>query len=539
MTKTQKRWTLIAVILGSGIVFLDTSVVNLALKAIGKELPRSFVSSAFEGQSYVYGFYFVTLSALLILAGAITDFFGRRKVFAIGLLGFLATSVLCGIAWNMESLIAFRILQGAAGAFVVPGSLAIITATFEGEEQGRAYGIWAGASAATAILGPFVGGVLVNSISWRAAFFINVPFLLLAVWATLRHVPESRDENAAGHFDWVGSLAVVVAVGGLAFGAIRGEQTRWTGTEAFIALAVGGLALIALPVLMLKRRNPLVPPSLFKSRNFTVTNLSTFVIYGALYVSFTFQGLFMIGTLGYNEPAAGIAGIPSALLLTFLSTRFGKLAARHGPRLFMTVGPALMGLGLLWLVRLPATSAPWVFGSGGGRSLLPPGDYLVDFLPALLVFGAGLAVMVAPLTTAVMTSIPKQNAGVGSAINNAISRVGAPLVTAVIFIAIVSSFYATIGEKVPEVNTESPDFREAVAPLNPPDFTKLELPPPVEAKIADADKEASTGALHVAVVVASALLFLGAAINGFGIKNPSQEQLEAASKDSGAGSGAA
>jgi MFS family permease len=265
MTKTQKRWTLVAVILGSGIVFLDTSVVNLALKAIGKELPRSFVSSAFEGQSYVYGFYFVTLSALLILAGAITDFFGRRRVFALGLVGFLATSVLCGVAWNMESLIAFRILQGAAGAFVVPGSLAIITATFEGEEQGRAYGIWAGASAATAILGPFVGGVLVNSISWRAAFFINVPFLLLAVWATLRHVPESRDENAAGDFDWVGSLAVVVAVGGLAFGAIRGEQTRWAGTEAFAALAVGGLALVALPVMMLRRRNPLVPPSLFKS----------------------------------------------------------------------------------------------------------------------------------------------------------------------------------------------------------------------------------------------------------------------------------
>jgi EmrB/QacA subfamily drug resistance transporter len=530
VTQAQKRWTLVAVILGSGIVFLDTSVVNLALKAIGKELPRSFVSSAFEGQSYVYGFYFVTLSALLILAGAITDFFGRRKLFAIGLVGFLVTSVMCGLAWNMEALIAFRILQGAAGAFVVPGSLAIITASFEGEEQGRAYGIWAGASAATAILGPFIGGVLVNSISWRAAFFVNVPFLLVALWATVRHVPESRDENSAGHFDWIGSLVVVVAVGGLAFGAIRGEQTRWSGPEAIIALIVGGLALIALPVLMLKRPNPLVPPSLFKSRNFTVTNLSTFVIYGALYVSFTFQGLFMIGTLGYNEPAAGIAGIPSALLLTLLSTRFGRLAARHGPRLFMTVGPALMGLGLLWLVRLPATSAPWVFGTGAGKTLLPPSDYLVDFLPALLVFGAGLSVMVAPLTTAVMTSIPKQNAGVGSAINNAISRVGAPLVTAVIFIAIVSSFYAAIGEKVPEVDTNSSKFREAVAPLNPPDFAKLKLPQPVEAKVADADKEASTGALHVAVLVGSGLLFLGAAINGFGIRNPKPEQLEAAAE---------
>ncbi|MCA1726500.1 MAG: MFS transporter, partial [Actinobacteria bacterium] len=179
MTQGQKRWTLVAVILGSGIVFLDTSVVNLALKAIGEDLPSSLVGK-FEGQSYIASFYFITLSALLILAGRVTDVFGRRKMFALGLGGFLATSVLCGLAWNMESLIAFRILQGAAGAFVVPGSLAIITASFEGEEQGRAYGIWAGASAFTTILGPFIGGVLVNSISWRAAFFINVPFLVVA-----------------------------------------------------------------------------------------------------------------------------------------------------------------------------------------------------------------------------------------------------------------------------------------------------------------------------------------------------------------------
>ncbi|MEX2458382.1 MAG: MFS transporter [Actinomycetota bacterium] len=527
MTKTQKRWTLVAVILGSGIVFLDTSVVNLALKAIGEELPRSFVTK-FEGQSYVAAGYFVTLSALLILAGAVNDFFGRRRIFAMGLIGFLATSVLCGLAPNVELLILFRVLQGAAGAFVVPGSLAIITASFEGEEQGRAYGIWAGASAATSILGPFVGGVLVNSISWRAAFFINVPFLLIAIWATLRHVPESRDEEATGHFDWLGSLVIIVAVGGLSFGTIRGQDSGWEDSLPFIALAIGAIAAIALPILMVKRPHPLIPPSLFKSRNFTVTNLSTFVIYGALYVNLGFLSLFMVGTLAYSEPAAGIASLPATLLLALFSTRFGKLAARYGPRLFMAAGPAIMGVALLWLTRLPPDSASWAFGTGEGQSLLPPGDYLVDLLPYLLVFGAGLTVMVAPLTTAVMTSIPKHNAGVGSAINNAISRVGSPLVTAVIFVAIVSSFYSAIQARVPGVDTDAPEFRTQVAPLNPPESG-------VSQEVAEAAKTASTDAFHTSALIASGLMFLGAAINAVGIRNPSRKELEKVAAEAEAG----
>ncbi|MGH2697194.1 MAG: MFS transporter, partial [Actinomycetota bacterium] len=255
-----QRWTMVAVVLGSGIVFLDTSVVNLALPRIGEELSSPIFGFArLEAQSYINNGYFLTLSALLILAGALNDFYGRRRMFTIGLSGFLVTSVLCGLAPNMELLILFRILQGATGALVVPGSLAIITASFEGEQQGRAFGLWAGASAATTILGPFIGGILVNSISWRAAFFINVPFLLLALFA-MRHVPESRDEEATGRFDWVGSLVIAVAVGGLAFGTIRGQQTEWRGTEAYLALAFGAAATVAFPIMMAKRKNPLVPP---------------------------------------------------------------------------------------------------------------------------------------------------------------------------------------------------------------------------------------------------------------------------------------
>src|SRR5919106_1589019 len=508
-----QRWTMVAVVLGSGIVFLDTSVVNLALPRIGEELQSPIFGFArLEAQSYINNGYFLTLSALLILAGALNDYFGRRRMFRIGLFGFLVTSILCGLAPNMELLILFRILQGATGALVVPGSLAIITASFDGEQQGRAFGLWAGASAATTILGPFIGGVLVNSISWRAAFFINVPFLLVALYA-MRHVPESRDEEATARFDWLGSLVVAGAVGGLAFGTIRGQQTDWRGTEAFLALALGAAATVAFPIMMVKRDHPLVPPSLFRSRNFTVTNFSTFVIYGALYVFITFQGLFLIGTLGYNEPAAGIAGLPATLFLVLFSARFGRLAARYGPRLFMAAGPAIMALGLLYLVRFPSDSEPWVFGTGAGQSLLPPGDYLVDLLPSLLIFGSGLMMMVAPLTTALMTSVPKHNSGVGSAINNAISRVGSPLVTALIFVAVVSSFYGAIQDRVPSANTSSPEFRQQVAPLNPPEEG-------ADPEVVQAAREASTDSFPLAVLVAAGLMLVGAAVNAIGIRNP-------------------
>ncbi|MEX1262886.1 MAG: MFS transporter [Actinomycetota bacterium] len=519
MTPARKRWTMIAVVLGSAVVFLDTSVVNLALPRIGEELSSDLLGTL-EAQSYVAYGYFVTLSALLILAGGLTDFHGRRKMFSIGLIGFAVTSLLCGIAPSIEVLIIARVLQGAAGALVVPGSLSIITASFEGEERGRAFGVWAGASAATTILGPFVGGLLVNTISWRMAFLVNLPLLAIAYVATIRYVPESRDPNASGHFDWLGSVVIVLAVGGLAFGTIRGQQQRWGEPVAIGSLVVGAVAAVAFPFMILRRRDPLVPPRLFRSRNFTVTNLSTLVIYGALYVSLTFQGIFLIGTLGYNEQAAGIAGLPATLLLVLFSTRFGKLAARYGPRLFMALGPAIMALGLLWYTRIPSDSAGWVLGGGPGSSILPPSDYFVDLFPATVVFGTGLMMMVAPLTTALMTSVPESNAGVASAINNAISRVGSPLVTAVIFVAVASSFYSSIARQVPDADVDSSAFRADVSPLNQPSDD-------VPAEVRAAARSASTDAFHLAALVSAGLLLTGAAINAVGIRNPGAEERHA------------
>jgi EmrB/QacA subfamily drug resistance transporter len=507
----RKRWTLVAAILGSGIVFLDSTVVNVALPKIGKALP-SHLLGVLEGQSYVYNGYLLSLSALLILAGALNDYYGRRRMFAVGLVGFGITSLLCGLAPNLELLILFRILQGAAGALLVPGSLSIITATFSGEEQGRAFGLWAGASAATTILGPVIGGLLVDSLSWRAAFFINVPLVVLAVYATLGHVEESRDEEATGHFDWAGATVVALAVGGLAFGAIRGQQREWHDATAFVALAIGGIAVVAFPFLMIRSSHPLVPLELFRSRNFSVTNVSTFLIYGALYVTFYFFAIFVQGTLGYDAGAAGFAGVPATLLLALFSTRFGRLAARYGPRAFMAVGPAIMAVGLLWFARVPATSTAWRLGVGPGKHIIPPGAYFVDLLPAYLVFGIGLTVMVAPLTTALMTSVPTHNAGVASAVNNAISRVGPQLLGAVVFVAIAASFYSGLASRAPSLDTSTQQVRQQFAPLNRPSGSAT----PDEVRAA---RDASTSSFHLAMLLSSGLLFLGAAVNAVGIRN--------------------
>lgn len=502
---------MLAVILAAGAVFLDTSVVNLALKKIGQELP-SKLFGVLEGQSYVTNAYFLTLSALLILAGALSDYYGRRKMFLYGLIGFGATSLLCGLAPTMDLLILFRILQGAAGAVVVPGSLAIITSSFEGEDRGRAFGLWAGASALTTLVGPFVGGVLVNSVSWRAAFLINVPLVVIAVWAAVRNIPESRDEEATSDFDWIGALIVVLSVGGLSFGTIRGQQHQWKDAIAFLSLGAGAIATALLPIWMSRAKHPLVPLHLFRSRNFSITNLSTFLIYGALYVHGLFLSIYFVGTLGYNEPAAGIAFIPEALFLGLFSTFFGKLAGRYGPRIFMAVGPALMGLGLLWISRLDPGSTPWVFGK---ESLLPPGSYLTEVLPAFLVFGTGLVVMVAPLTTCLMTSVSTRYSGLASAFNNAVSRVGAPLVGALIFVVISGTFYNAIEKHVPNPGVvSSPDFRKDVSPLNPPKGS-------YSGDVLDASRKASGNSFQLAMTVSAALLFAGALVNLFGIRNPS------------------
>jgi EmrB/QacA subfamily drug resistance transporter len=513
----RRGWILCAVVLGSGVVFLDGTVVNVALQTIGRDLPATALGRL-EGLTYVASGYLVVLAALLVLAGALGDAFGRRRVFAIGLVAFGITSVACGLAPTLEALVISRLAQGAAGALLVPQSLAIIAATWHGEERGRAIGIWAAATSAITIAGPLVGGLLVQGASWRAVFLVNVPIVALGAYA-LRYVPESRDQQATGRFDWLGAAVIAVGVGGLAFGATRGEQQRWQDPIAFLAIAVGVVAVALFPSLMRRRRDPLVPLDLFRDRAFSAINLSTFVIYGALYVNLAFQQLFLQGVLDYSPTAAALALLPAAILLTLGSMRAGRLAGRLGARRFLVAGPLLMAAGLLYLARVPSTSEAWPAAPGDPASLLPPAGYLVDILPGQVLYGIGLALLVAPLSTALMASVPARRAGIASAINNAVSRAGAPLVSALLFISLSATFYPALASLVPGLDVSAPAFRAAVQPLTPPD-------PGLGSAVAVAAREASTMAFHLAMVITAALLAVGAAINRLGLRPGAPRVIE-------------
>ncbi len=326
-----------------------------------------------------------------------------------------------------------------------------------------------------------------------------------------RFVRESHDKAASGRFDVPGTILSALAVGGLAFGAISGQQREWHGPEAFVALGIGCAATALLPVWMLRAANPLVPPSLFRSRNFTVTNLSTLVIYAALAVTFYYLTLFMQGTLEYTAAATGVAAIPAAIFMAVFSARFGALASRYGARWFMTAGPVFMALGAAWLAHVPAQSPGWAMRLGDLTTFLPPSAYYTDLLPGLVLFGIGAMIMVAPLTATLMASVPVEKAGGASAINTAISDVGPQLAVALIFIAITASFYTTLATQVRGLDTSSPIVRQRIPPLNP-------VAPGVPEDVHKAARAASTEAFHLAMLVSAALLLVGAAINAVGIQ---------------------
>jgi len=496
--------------LGSAIVFLDGTVVTLALPKIGQQL-TSTVMGKLEAQTYVTSGYLATLAAFLVLAGALGDYYGRRRIFIIGLVGFGATSVLCGLAGNFEVLVVARLLQGLAGSLLIPGSLALITNTFEGAARARAFGLWAAVTAALGTLGPPIGGIILDAAGWRAMFLINAPLVLAALALSLRYMAESRDDTASGHFDWLGALVAALAVGGLAFGLVRGQETRWEGGLAFIAIAVGLVSAVAFPILMAVREHPLVPLSLFRRRTFSTINLSTLLIYGALYAGSMFQALFLQSTLGYSPLGAALVSLPAGLLLAAFSARVGALSGRLGVRPFLVVGPAIMALGSAWWLVVGAASEPWTIQIAQPSTYPPPLDTLVGPLLATLTFGVGLALMVAPLTTGLMGSIPARNAGIASAINNALSRVGQPLVAAAVFIIVSGAFYASLAAAVPGTDPESPQLRSDYQPLNPP-------PQDADPALAAASKEASTDAFHLAVLVGAGLLAGGAAVNWVGLR---------------------
>ena len=507
--------------IGSGAVFLDGPIVNVALPRIGRELPATIVG-VLEGQTYIVSGYLAVLAALLIIAGALSDRYGRRRIYSIGLAGFAVTSGLCGLAPSLEALVVFRLLQGAAGALMVPGGLSIITQTFSDSERGRAFGIWTSATAALALIGPVAGGLLVDTIGWRVAFLVNVPILSIALAITRRHVQESKDLDARHGFDWLGSFVAAIAVGGLSFGVIRGGEREWRDPTAWLVLVIGALALVAFPVLMARRRDPLVPLELFKSRAFSAINIATFFIYGGLYVMLSYLSIVLQGPLRYSALGAGASVLPIGICLITLSTRIGTVAGRVGARTFLTLGPGLMTAALLWFTRLPATSPAWTPSIDRPASLVPSIGYVTDVFPAVLTFGLGIACVVAPLTSTLMGSVPQRFSGLASAINNAIARVGQPLLGAIIFVAISATFYMHLGAELPGLDLSQEAVRSTFPPLNPPHGAAT--PEQVAAAA-----RASIEAFHEAMFVGAALVAIGAAVSWFGLRQQAGKTDRAAS----------
>ncbi|MCI2416471.1 MFS transporter [Saccharopolyspora sp. K220] len=402
------RWILVATILGSGVAFLDGSVVNVALPAIGRE-----VGGDLSILQWVLDAYLLTLSALLLLGGALGDRYGRRRVYTIGLVLFTVASLGCGLAPTGEALIVARLLQGVGGALLVPGSLALINSAIEHEDRGEAVGRWAGLTGVCSAVGPFVGGWLVDAASWRWVFFINLPIAAGALFA-LRHVPETRNPTATGRLDIPGAVAVTVGLAGAVFALIEAPTKGWTALTVAAAV-VGAAALVAFPLIELRHPNPLLPLSLFRSAQFTGANLTTFTVYAALGGALFLLSLQLQQSLGYDALTTGIATLPITIVMLLLSGRMGAIAQRTGPRLPMTIGPIVCAVGLTLLT--------WA---------VPGSTYVTGVLPGVLVFGLGLAITVAPLTSAVLASVSVDNGGLASGVNNAVSRLAGLVSVAVL-----------------------------------------------------------------------------------------------------------
>jgi EmrB/QacA subfamily drug resistance transporter len=398
------RWVLLVTVLASGIAFLDGTVVNVALPAIGREFHSGLADLQWTVDAYL-----VTLGSLIVVGGSLGDIYGRRKVLVAGLIAFSAASLACGLAPNAPALIVFRAVQGVGGALLVPSSLAVLSAAIHPDDRGRAIGAWSGLAGVWTAVGPFLGGWLVDAASWRLVFLINLPVAAFTVWAALVHVPETRDDAARRHVDLPGAVAIAIGLAGLVYALIEGPAHGFGPIAVGLGFA-GLVALAAFPVIELRSPNPMVPLDVFRNRQFTGANLTTFAVYGAMGTATFLFVVHLQQGLGYSALESGVAFLPAMAVMTVFSARMGSLAQRIGPRLPMTIGPIVAGAGLALMGLVRAGDA-----------------YLTGVLPGVLVFGAGMTVTVAPLTSAVLSAVEDRHLGVGSAINNAVARIASLL----------------------------------------------------------------------------------------------------------------
>ena len=454
-TRSDAPWILTAAILGSSIAFIDSTVVNVALPA----LQATFRASVVDVQWVVEG-YALFLAALILVGGSLGDLYGRRRVFVTGVALFATSSAWCGVARTIHELILARCAQGVGAALLVPGSLAIISASFEEKRRGAAIGTWSGATAITMAIGPVLGGWLIEHASWRWAFFINLPIALAVILICWWHVPESKNPDAA-ELDWRGALSVTIGLAGLTYGLIEAPRFGWASSPVILSLAVGILALAMFVVVEQRERSPMVPLTLFRSRTFAGANLLTLFLYSAIGVFFFLFPLNLIQVQGYSATAAGAAGLPAIVLLFLLSRWSGGLVARYGARLPLIVGPLVVAVGFA-LFTIPSVG----------------GSYWRTFFFPYVVLGFGMAISIAPLTTVVMNSIGAGRAGVASGVNNAVARTAGLLAVAVIGIVILHAFQSGLASSS-ALKSAPREVREQVL-ANSIDLAATPIPPAAE-----------------------------------------------------------
>jgi EmrB/QacA subfamily drug resistance transporter len=455
------RWVLGATILGSSMTFIDATVVNVALPALQADLHATITDVQWVIEAYA-----LFLGALILVGGSMGDQFGRKRVFLLGVIFFTVASILCGLATSPGTLIMGRALQGIGAAFLVPGSLAIISATFDDRERGRAIGTWSGFSAITSAIGPVSGGWLVEHVSWRAVFFMNVPLAIIVLLISLRFMTESRDPSRTSRTDWSGAALAVLGLGGIVFGLLEWPPLGPGHPLVLGALAIGVVSLALLFVVERRVENPMVPLALFRSRTFTLTNALTLLLYAALSMVMFLVPLNLIQVQHYTATAAGAALLPFPLIMFALSRWSGGLVARTGSRLPLTVGPAIAALGLALYAR------PGIGGS-----------YWMTFFPAVVVLGFGMAVTVAPLTTTVMGAVDPRHAGVASGVNNAVARVAGLVAIAVFGVMLARTFEAQVRPRLEALalpRSAGGDLDRELPKMAGADLSQLSSVPPAQ-----------------------------------------------------------